>query len=47
MVATKLIVELVVVVVTLAVALWWLWTNYSMISEQFFSFLNTISLGGG
>lgn len=44
MVETKFLVEIVVVVVGLAVALWWLYTNYDAISKEFFDFLGTLTL---
>lgn len=49
MVETKVLVELVVIIVGLAVALWWLYTNYQSVSQQFFDFLKDIPLfsGGG
>lgn len=44
MVETKFLVEIVVIIVALAVALWWLYTNYQTVSEQFFGFLKEIPL---
>lgn len=44
MVETKILVELVVIIVALAVALWWLYTNYETVSQQFFDFLKDIPL---
>jgi len=44
MVETKFLVEIVVIIVALAVALWWLFTNYQSISDQFFDFLKDIPL---
>lgn len=42
MVEIKFIVEIVVVVVTLAVALYLLYTNYDTISGQFFDFFKSV-----
>lgn len=44
MVETKFLVEIVVIIVALAVALWWLYTNYQTVSEQFFDFLKEIPI---
>ena len=44
MVETKFLVEIIVIVVGLAVALWWLYTNYNSISTQFFDFISDIPL---
>ena len=46
MVATKLIVELVIIIVTLAVGLFWLVTNYQSISTEFFDFLSDVTIFG-
>lgn len=44
MVATKFLIELVVIIVALAVALWFLYSNYQSITTQFFDFLQTVPL---
>lgn len=49
MVETKFLVEIVIVIVCLAVALFWVYTNYQATSGEFFDFLSDIPLfsGGG
>ena len=42
MVEIKFIVELVVIILGLAVALYWFWHNYQSLSEQFFGFLSSV-----
>jgi hypothetical protein len=44
MVHVKILVEIVVIVVTLAVALYLLYTNYGNVSTQFFDFLGEIPI---
>lgn len=47
MVEVKFLVEVVVIVVALAVGLWWFYTNYESITRQFFDFLGNTALFAG
>ena len=39
MVTTKFIIEVVLVVISLAVVLWWIYTNFSSLSTAFINWL--------
>ncbi len=39
MVTTKFVVEVVLVVISLAIVLWWLYTNFSNLSDAFINWI--------